>query len=189
MRNVFILVGLHMTTLFFATILIAGGQKQVGSKPLSAYSSIVVSNFEIDKTSATEDFPKGLEKLMQSRAAKDLREKKIFAEVVDGSDTPAAADAGKESASKQVILSANVVSYDKGNRAARAWVGFGAGESRIKMRYTLRDAATNSVVLQFDQLNTFKGTNAVYGGNQDDASIKPAISAVKEMIKKLETNR
>jgi len=189
MKNVFFIAGSHVTILLFATVLIAGGQKQGGTKPLSAYSSVLVSNFEIDKTPATEDFPKGLEKLMQSRAAKELRERKVFAEVVDGSDAPIATSAGQGSPSKQVILSANIVSYDKGSRAARAWVSFGAGESRIKIRFTLRDSETNSVVLQFDQQNTFKGMNTTYGGSQDDASLKPAISAVKEMIKKLEMNR
>ncbi len=163
MKNVFLIAGSHVTILLFATVLIAGGQKQGGTKPLSAYSSVLVSNFEIDKTPATEDFPKGLEKLMQSRAAKELRERKVFAEVVDGSDAPIATSAGQGSPSKQVILSANIVSYDKGSRAARAWVSVGAGES--------------------------KGMNTTYGGSQDDASLKPAISAVKEMIKKLEMNR
>jgi hypothetical protein len=189
MRNIFPLAVSNVTILLFATVLIAGGQQQGGTKPLSGYSSILVSNFEIDKTPATEDFPKGLERLMQSRTAKDLRERKVFAEVVDGSDTPVATSAGQESASKHLILSANIVSYDKGSRAARAWVGIGAGESRIKMRFTLRDAETNSVVLLFDQQNTFKGTNSVYGGNQDDASVKPAMTAIKQMIKTLETNR
>ena len=104
MRNGFFLAVSYVTIMLFATVLVAGGQQ--GTKLLSPYLSILVSNFEIDKTPATEDFPKGLEKLMQSRAAKDLREKKIFAEVVDGSDT-VATGAGQGNAAKQVILSAS----------------------------------------------------------------------------------
>ena len=141
MRTTISLTALILMISICASFSIAGEDKKGGKKPLADYSSIVVAKFMIDKNPATEDFPKGLETMMQGRMVKDLREKKLFGEVVDGSETPMDATGseklpsnsdtsktGQEKSSPQVILSATVITYDKGSRAARYVVGFGAGE-------------------------------------------------------------
>jgi uncharacterized protein DUF4410 len=196
-------IGVVLASLALGNVSLVAQQKKEGGKPLGEYSSILVSKFDVDKNPATEDFPKGLEVMMQSRTIQELRSKKLFADVVDGSEPAAGAEPGQakpvansNSASpaqndspRQIILSASVLTFDKGSRAARYMVGFGAGQSRVKMRFILRDALSGTEVLRFDQQGTFKGVFSVLGGSGDEAFVKAASSVVNNLIKELEKNR
>ncbi len=172
---------------------LAADQKKEAAKQLAGYNGILVEKFAVDNNPATEDFPKGLETMMQSRAVQKLREKKIFDEVVDGAE-PTAADPGVAKAPgaeppRWLILSATVLTFDKGSRAARYWGGFGAGATRIKVRFVLRDEKTGAEILRFDHQGSFKGMFSTFGGSQEEAFGKAASGVVNGMTTELEKNR
>ena len=55
----------------------------------------------------------------------------------------------KESSKGVLLVSGEVVEMNPGSRAARYWVGFGAGKSRVEVRGEVTDAATGAVLLKF----------------------------------------
>jgi hypothetical protein len=191
---------------------------QQTTKKLASYNAIVVERFDVEKNAATEDFPKGLDVVMQGRAVAKLRERKLFETVIDGAEAPAASgaaenkeavkepgnpektepkagepsgqkDAATPSAERRLVLSSTVVFYDKGSRAARYFGGFGAGQSKVKVRFVLKDAQTNAEVLSFEKQGTFKGMFSAFGGSQEEAFTKAASGVVKALVEELIKNR
>lgn len=191
---------------------------QQTTKKLTGYNAIVIEKFDVEKNAATEDFPKGLEVVMQGRAVVKMREQKLFEKVIDGAEAPGVTGAaenkeavkepgntekterktGEPSGQKnmatapgerRLILSSTVVLYDKGSRAARYFGGFGAGQSKVKVRFILKDAQTNAEVMSFDKQGTFKGMFSAFGGSQEEAFAKAASGLVKALIDELTKNR
>lgn len=185
------------------------------AKKLSDYKVIVVEAFTIDKNPATADFPKGLELLIHARAVQELQAKALFDAVVDagpavpedaaapnapldmrvGAVSPAPSPVGAQaardavSAGRRVDLHCVILSFSKGNRAARYVAGFGPGESKLKVRFTLTDAMTGTEIMSWEQTGTFKGTFTPFGGSSGQASDSLANGVVKGLIKQIEKNR
>lgn len=183
---------------------------------LSGYHVLAIEPFTVDKNPATENFPAGLEKVMRSTALRKVREKKLFESVIDGADlaakppevpaditassepvaegAPAAGEApatpeAPAAEKRTVILSGTVIQFDKGSQAARFWVGMGAGASKVRVRFVMRDAATGAEVMRFDLEGKFYGMWSAFAGSDDEAMIKAATSVVKNLVKTLEQNR
>jgi len=155
-------------------------------KKLAGYNAIVLQDFSVDKNPATEDFPKGLETMMHSRAVAKVRDEKVFNKVIDAGEAPATQT---DSSQRSVVLNGTVMIFDKGSRAGRYWVGFGAGQAKLKVRFVLTDAGTGAEVMHWDQIATFKGTFNAFGGSQDQALTGVANGVVKGLIKQLRLNR
>ncbi len=155
---------------------------------------------------------------MQGRAVAKMREQKLFEKVIDGAEAPGVTGAAENKevvkepgnaektepktgepsgqkdvatapAERRLILSSTVVLYDKGSRAARYFGGFGAGQSKVKVRFLLKDAQTNAEVLSFEKQGTFKGMFSMFGGSQEEAFAKAASGVVKALINELIKNR
>ncbi len=182
---------------------------------LSGYHVLAIEPFTVDKNPATENFPEGLEKVMHSTALRKVREKKLFSSVINGADvsakppaeqkdvatpsepvvegeSPAPAPAAPQTPAvekRTVILSGTVIQFDKGSQAARFWVGMGAGASKVRVRFVMRDAATGAEVMRFDLEGKFYGMWSTFAGSDDEAMIKAATSVVKNLVKTLEQNR
>ena len=124
------------------------------SKPLAGYSTIVVEKFTIQNDAATEKFPRGYETVMGGEAVRRLREKNLFAQVIDAEasavKTDPLPDPTKEPA-RALTLSGTVIAYDQGSRTARYLVGFGAGATRVTVRFVLRATANGQEILQIDR--------------------------------------
>jgi hypothetical protein len=86
---------------------------------------------------------------------------------------------------RRVLLGCTILVYDKGSRAARYFVGLGAGQTKIKARFILTDAQTGKEVLRFDQQGTFKGMLSSFAGNQDDAAIGAARGLVHALVNQI----
>ena len=65
-----------------------------------------------------------------------------------------------------LLLRAKVTEMDPGSRAARYWVGFGAGAARTEIQGELVDAKTGEVLLRFTQQRR-SGVGA-YGGDYQE---------------------
>lgn len=185
------------------------------AKKLAPYNAIVVKPFAIEKNSSTADAPDVLASAIQNRAVQELEANALFDAVIDApaKTSPQSGDAngrmdlrispvapataippGTQAPAAgirdhRVILRCEVLSFSKGNRAARYLAGFGAGEAKLKVRFTLTDEKTGAEVMTWDQTGTFKGMFTSFGGGNQSAVNGAANSVVKGMIKQIEKNR
>lgn len=194
-----------------ATTFLAYGKDS--AKKLSAYDAIVVDPVVV-APAAAKNFPAGLDAAIRARMGEELRKKKMFPDVQDQlppsdqktattggaaaimepSGGPSASASGSRSGTTQpevskLVLSTTVEKFSKGNTAARVLVGFGAGESRIALRFVLRDAATGAEIMQFDQESSWSGDLSFTGGTANEAARGAADNAVKGLIKEIQKNR
>jgi len=201
---------------FASATAVLAAQRQQDAKKLSQYTAIVVQAFTVQKSPATKDVPIGLESALQSDAVTRLQAAALFYAVINAAPAPAdpagvtepldlrvnaaqpiTADssAGRlampEAAghSRRLILNGTIVAFKKGNRAARYFAGFGAGESKLKVHFALVDAKTGAEVMSWDQTGTFKGMAAPFGGGSGKVDQGDAGSVVKGLVKKIEENR
>jgi hypothetical protein len=184
-------------------------------KKLAAYKVIVVEAFTIDKSATAQDAARGLASELHERAVEKLQAKALFDAVVDAApvrsnepSTPngpvdlrvraapppigtAAAQTpdNRPRSDRRLILHCAVLSFSKGNRAVRYLGGFGAGESKLKVRFALTDAKTGAKVMDWEQTGTFKGTFTPFGGSANQAMASAANGVVKGLIKQIEKNR
>lgn len=105
---------------------------------------IVVEPITVEKNAATEDFPSGYETILHKLAVERLREKTLYDEVIDPTkpDAPACNDCQ--------VLTGKVILFNKGSRAARFWIGLGAGRAKVKVRFVLTDKKTGKEIDRFD---------------------------------------
>ena len=175
-----------------------------------------MEGFTVQKSPATKDLPIGLESALQSDAVAKLQAAAVFNAVINAAPAPAEPSGVAEpldlrvnaaqpiapnsaadqlspsvptSQHRRLILNGSIVAFKKGNRAERYIAGFGAGESKLKVRFTLVDAKTGAEVMSWDQTGTFKGMAAPFGGGSGKADQSDAGSVVKGLVKKIEQNR
>jgi hypothetical protein len=103
---------------------------------LAAYTIIAVEGFTVDKNAATEDFPKGLETMLQGRVVQELRKKGMFQEVLDvsepGKDRTLAASARTDSTGAAVaaVRADSTAAVPKRESAAEAGADSAAENGR-----------------------------------------------------------
>ncbi len=185
-------------------------------KKLAEYNVIVVNAFTIDKSAATSSAPQGLESMIHARAVRELQAKAIFDGVIDATPAASGNSASPDgrvdlrispiqpvangapsseprdaaSSDRRVILSGTILSFTKGNRATRYFTdGFGAGESKLKMRFTLNDAKTGAELMSWTEQGTFKGALTPFGGSANQATAGATNGVVKGLLKQIEKNR
>ncbi len=185
---------------------------------LAPYSAIVIEPFTVDRNPATEEFPRGLEIITQSKLVQELRRKALFTEVIESTTktagdsaataapaafdttraaaTPAVTDSASAVATppskgtgKRVSVATTILIFDKGSRAARYLGGMGAGQTRLKARFVFKDAETGAEVLRFDREGTFKGMFSAFGGSADAASAGVANGLVKGAVQEMARHR
>lgn len=182
-------------------IALAAGSSSSSDKPkvkaLTAYQGVVVEKFTVEKNSATEDFPRGQEQSIQQNTVQRLMKEKLFEEVVDaGADTPPSGGIELPSnvvtgspEKRRLKLNGTVVFFDKGSRAARWWVGFGAGATKVKVRFVLTDVETGAEVFRTERKGSFSGVFSFVGGGKDQATGEAAGDVVDGLVKDIKKNR
>lgn len=163
---------------------------QNAKKLLSGYSAITVEKFTAGTLSTKEGFPQGFEGIMQKSAVVKLTESKLFEKVADGTDAPAGpSNSSTPAESASLILSGTIIGYDPGSRAARAWIGMGAGAAKVKVRFIFRDAQTGKEVFRTDQEGKYAGTWALTGGSTETGTQQAAKKVIGELIKEIQKKR
>jgi hypothetical protein len=182
------------------------------AKKLSNYDAIIVEPVVV-VPGAAKNFPAGFDAAIRARMGDELRKKKLFQDVQDQfpattqnpapAGVTASADATSgpnpsasspqggalQSAASRIILSATVEQFSKGSMAARSLIGFGAGESRITLHFVLRDSASGTELMEFDQKATWNGDLSFTGGTPNEAARGVADNAVKGLIREIQKNR
>src|SRR6185436_2628987 len=105
---------------------------------------------------------------LQKSTIANLLKKKVFEQVVDAAEM-ASTEAAKPAEGQKLTLALTVIKFDKGNRAARYMVGFGAGATKIKVRFVFTDAASGKEVFRTDREGKFFGTISFVGGSKEHA--------------------
>jgi len=192
MKTMTYLLGIAVAGLLVASRPAMPFSVDAAKKPLTGYSVLVVDKFTVEKNGATEHFPKGQELLLQQGSVERLKEKKTFAEIIDASEPPAAEAPPppvQGEAKRRLVLSGTVIAFDKGSRASRWLVGFGAGATKVKVRFIFSDAETGVEVFRTDRQGKFYGTFSVVGGDKSHAVSEAAGDVVDGLIKDIAKNR
>jgi len=93
-----------------------------------------------------------------------------------------AGEAAATEAAPRLKISGEVTKYVKGNQAARYFIGFGAGKTKLMVDVKLTDAATGEVV--FHQSVDGDVTWGLFGGDSDKAKGGVADEIIREMKKR-----
>lgn len=128
------------------------------SKRLSTYDTIIINDFKTDGAEYTnvndEEKPKVealkplLVKTVSESLDMELKVRKLFKTILRNAEPKGNA----------VVLEGAFTEFNAGNRAARFWVGFGAGKTYLKIKGRLIDAATGKELAVFEDRETgYKG--------------------------------
>ncbi len=171
-----------LLVLVYAVAVMAG----VPGKPLAGYDAVVVQKIEIGSLAANSGFPAGYEGILQKTAYSKLASSKLFATVIDGTETSGSQPAAPTTESqKKILLAGTIIGYDKGSRTARWMVGMGAGKSRVKVRFIASDAASGQELWRTDQEGTFSGTFELGGGSESKAASESTRKVAENLVKQM----
>lgn len=131
------------------------------SEPLANFNVLQINDFssnltDTDSMNLAARFADQLhEKIMKDRA--ENPGESIFREVVRGTDE----------VDSVLVLNGTVIAFDKGSRAKRYWIGFGAGKAYCTIQAIFTNKATGEEVLK----TNFDGELAMgfFGGDEQEA--------------------
>lgn len=168
----------------------AGAQTKTG-KLLSEYNSIVVEAVTLDKNSALAKFPAGHDTDFQKKIVADLRKKNVFPEVIDGTRQAGEqeAPASNSTGGKRLILSTTIIDFKPGNKALRYTVGWGLGATKVKARFTFRDATTGHEIWIHTQEGKFAGFITIHGTGKNYPVTEASGDIVDALIKQINKYR
>lgn len=149
---------------------VAADKPKVDSKFKNVYQNIEVTRYGIQEG---VEFPVDWLLTMVEETVKQLQETKKFKEVLREGETPATADAAT------LKLDGTVIHYDKGNRAMRYIVGFGAGKTKVVAHIKITDKSTGELIFEDDV-----DGKVIMGGMGGD-SLGATEGLAKEVAKKI----
>lgn len=156
---------LFIVTLAFQVA--AAAQKQ---KALTPYRVLVVEEFSVADSPETRDLPQSYPGLLRAMAIERLRRAHLFDDVRE-------APAG-ESCKNCLLLSAQVVHYGKGSRAARFWIGMGAGRAKVVTVFSFREPESGKEVLRLK----LEGKHYGWVSGQQEAAVESLGDVVDRLI-------
>jgi hypothetical protein len=159
---------------------------QSANKKLSGYDIVQVEAATVEKGKETEDFPAEYGVVLQQNAVTRLTKKKIFNQVIDSTVAPVEP---QNKDAKRLTLLSEIIEYKKGSRAKRYLVGFGAGSTKVKVRFTFRDAATGEELLRTEREGSFAGVFSFAGGGKAEAAHEAVGDVLDGLIKDILKNR
>ena len=126
--------------------------------------------------------------LLQSSALANLQMKKTFEQVMFavGNTNP---EEARPAEGQKLMMAMTVIQFEKGNRASRYLVGFGAGATKIKVRFVFTDAASGKEMFRTDREGKFYGAISFVGGSKEQAITEAAGDVLDGLIKDVNKNR
>lgn len=163
-------------------LLLLGRAAAAPPKPLAGYNEIVVERFTVE--TSCEFSPLQSDAVQQTTVTR-LRAKKLAA-VIDCLDAAGAEAAGAPPGDgvKRLKVTATVVEFARGSRTARS-IGIGAGATKLRVRFTIKDAVTGAELVTTEHLGRYS-----YGGGTNEAGFTAvACEVVDGLIADIERNR
>lgn len=160
--------------------------RAAGPKPLAGYNEAVIERFAVDKSCELSSLQSDA---VQKAAVTRLRAKKIVA-VIDRLDA-----GGEELAKtppaggvKRMTVTATVLEFARGSRTARS-IGIGAGATKLRVRFTIKDAVTGAELFTTERLGRYSGRFNADGGTNEAGFSAVACEVVDGLIAEIEKNR
>ncbi len=186
-----------LQTTLLVSCLLAGSAAalQAGSaakKPLAGYDTLTVEKFTVASTEATRGFSPRQAEAIRADVIDRLRAGGPFPTVVDPSEEPAAAESANPdpaTGTRQLVLCGSVIKFSKGNRAARHFIGLGAGAAAVKVLFVFRDPDTGQDVFRTERQGKFYGTVSAFGGEGSQAVAEASGDVVDGLMKDIKKNR
>jgi hypothetical protein len=168
---------------------VAAAEKPKSGKPLTGYNTIVVEKFSVEQTEKTMGFSPRMLESVRAEVIDRLQAERLFAEVIDATQLPAAQPETSATTSGALLLSGTVTEFSKGSRTKRAMIGLGAGASKVKVRFLFRDAQTDTELLRTEHKGKYHGLLGIGGGDEGYAMEEAAGDVVDGLIKDIKNNR
>jgi hypothetical protein len=157
-----------------------------GPKPLAGYGEAVVERFTVEKQCELSRVDSDA---VQKQFVARLRAKKLLAVIdrmtADGEELVKVPPADGV---KRMTVSATVVEFTRGNRAARS-IGIGAGAMMLRVRFTVKDAVTGAEILACERLGRYSGRFIADGGTKEAGFSAVVTEVVDGLIAEIEKNR
>ncbi len=153
-----------------------------GDKPLASYNTVVLQPFTLSPELKNAGFPAEYQNVLEKTLFARLLSERVFETVSDASLDPAAVEVKSP---RTLIASGEVVGFNKGNRAARIIINYGAGSARLKLAMVFRDSTTGQEVLRLEQEGSYAGFGNLTGGSAETARIESARKVVDGLMKKI----
>jgi len=170
------------------------GQTKV--KPLAEYNSIIVKEVALEKNPQLTKFPAGHDTDLQKKIVADLKRKKVFTEIIDGTrqggelESIATSQTSANPASgKRLTVSTTIIDFYPGNKALRYTVGWGMGATKVKARFVFRDASTGQEILIHTQQGKFLGFITMRSAGKDYSVTEASGDIVDGLIRAINKNR
>jgi len=121
-------------------------------KPLAGYNEVVIERFAVEKSC---DFSQIQSDAVQQAFVSRLRAKKMVA-VIDRLDAGGdeLAKAPPAEGVKRMTVTATVLEFARGSRTARS-IGIGAGATKLRVRFTIKDAVTGAELFTTERLGRY----------------------------------
>jgi hypothetical protein len=162
-------------------------------KPLTGYKVIVVDKTAVDQSPATAKLPAGFDLALQQQIIERFKDDKLFDEVIDGTiedeNRTAPPPPAPPAAGKRLVLSISIIEFDPGNKALRRTIGFGAGATKVKIRFVFRDASSNRELFTTTQQGKFWGFVEVFGSGRNHAVTEASGDVIDGLIREINKNR
>ena len=151
-------------------------------KPLAGYNEAVIERFAVEKSC---DLSAVQSDAVQRTFVTRLRAKKLL-NVIDRLDAAGdeLAKAPPADGVKRMTVTATVLEFSRGSRTARS-IGIGAGATKLRVRFTIKDAVTGAELFTTERLARYS-----YGGGTNEAGFSVvACDVVDGLIAEIEKNR
>ena len=148
----------------------AFGQAAAGKQP---YKAIEIEKFTVRQGVELSD--QDVDELMKATVSNFRASNRFDSVAMTG-------EAAATEAAPKLRVSGEVTKYVKGSQAARYFIGFGAGKTKLMVDVKLTDAATGEVV--FHQSVDGDVTWGLFGGDSDKAKGGVADEIIREMKKR-----
>ena len=160
-------------------------------KPLAGYSVLAVRGIPVSASEDISNFAPGDNVVLQKLLLAALQEQQMFSTVTDAGDQPASAPGAAKGVAprSKLELAGTIVEYRRGSQFKRSTAGWlGSGVARLKVAFTLRDAATGETVLSLDESGS--GSSGFLGtSNNDDNQNQAMRKLISNLLKDLKRNR
>ena len=169
-----------------ALLLLLLGRATAPPKPLAGYDEAVIERFAVGKDCGLSSIQSdAVQKTVVSR----LRARKIVAVIdrldADGDELAKAPPAGGV---KRMTVTATVIEFARGSRTARS-IGIGAGATKLRVRFTIKDAVTGAELFTTERLGRYSGRFNADGGTNEAGFSAVACDVVDGLIADIEKNR
>jgi hypothetical protein len=138
---------------------------------LAGYTVLSIEKLTVQPKAVEAGFVSGQEAQLQKNVVAKLREKKLFTEVLDASETPTnptgtapGTPSSPADTRSRISVSGEVVDFNPGSAVKRSLDGgAGWGHATLKLHFVFRDAATGKQILALDEKTTSSLINASGG--------------------------